>query len=396
MAQTHNARSNPRGLQRVRFILLLLPVAVLTLAGLRNVASSLSSPFGYCQQLDASFDITARQHSSLVHGSRTPRHVLLALSGNHSGFLGEFEVALKSILLHAPLDDPLTVHIIADAPAYNALPDIIVSKANLSHWTTRTLLKITIYNVQSRQEEWLRRIESRMALAANLTTHSLYRHTIGAYFRLFAGEVLPLTVETVVYLDTDTVLLSSLDGIWKHHLLNETVSISTTSGYEGHQYSYYWGKERCSAFMILRPHQMERVWELYGRVPVETLRKLLGSRPVADDQFVLTAVQREFPEVVGALREEWDISAQDGPWKRNPHELLLHRPQAGMLHFNGGGESKQAYFESHKFFLNGDPNNLWGLAKYYVDLPWSWAQFMVESQATEGHGYAVEVTFKDD
>jgi hypothetical protein len=319
----------------------------------------------------------------------------LALSGNHSGFLGEFEVAIKSILLHAPVDDPLTIHIIADAPAYNALPDIILSKANLRHWTTRTPLKITIYNAQSRQEEWLSRIESRMALAANLTQYSLYRHTVGAYFRLFAGEVLPLTVETVVYLDTDTVVLSSLDGIWKHHLLDETMSVSTTSGYY-HRYLYYWGKEQCSAFMILRPHQMERVWELFGLVPVESLQKLLRSRPVADDQLVLQAVQREFSEVVGALREEWDISAQDGPWKFNPHVLLQHRPQAGMLHFNGGGKSKQAYFESHKFFLNGGPNNLWGLAKYYVDLPWSWAQFIVESQAIDGHGYAVEVTFKDD
>jgi hypothetical protein len=148
--------------------------------------------------------------------------------------------------------------------------------------------------------------------------------------------------------------------------------------------------------MILRPHQLERVWELFGRVPVETLRKLLAHRRVADDQLVLQAVQTEFPEVVGALREEWDISASDGPWLFNLTTLLQHRPQAGMLHFNGGGESKKAYFESHKFFLNRDSKNLWGLAKYYVDLPWSWAQFVVESQAIKGHGYAVEVTFKDD
>ncbi len=69
--------------------------------------------------------------------------------------------------------------------------------------------------------------------AHNLKTSTMAL-TVGAYFRLFAGEVLPSTVETVVYIDTDTVLLSSLDGIWKHHLLNETVS--TTSGYD-HRYS---------------------------------------------------------------------------------------------------------------------------------------------------------------
>jgi hypothetical protein len=234
LKQTRNGHSNPQGQERLRPIVLLLLLAVLTHMGSRNVASLLSTPFDYYQQLDASFDFASSQPSSLVHGSRTPRHVLLSLSGNHSGFLGEFEVALKSILLHAPVDNPLTIHIIADAPAYNALPDIIVSKADLRHWTTRTLLKITVYNVESRQEEWRRRIESRMALANNLIKGSLFRHTVGAYFRLFAGEVLPSTVETVVYIDTDTVLLSSLDGIWKHHLLNETVS--TTSGYD-HRYS---------------------------------------------------------------------------------------------------------------------------------------------------------------
>jgi hypothetical protein len=320
--------------------------------------------------------------SSLLSETRTTRHVLLALSGNHSGFLNEFEVTLKSILLHSP-SDPLTIHIMADGPAYDALDDILYAKANLTNWKTRRPLKIATYNLQSRQEEWLRRIESRTAVAAKLSKFSLFRHTIGAYYRLFAGDVLPPDVDTVVYIDTDTVILASLDDIWQRQLVNETNITKKL---------YYWGEQRCSAFMILRPHEMERVWDLYSQVPVETLQQVLSPRPVVDDQFLLQVVHRTFPEVVGKLSPEWDISAQDGPWKYGkPHLLLPHRPKAGMLHFNGGGESKDAYFKTNKYYSK---DRLWGLAKYYVELPWTWAQFVVESQVKEGQGYPVVVDYR--
>ena len=43
-----------------------------------------------------------------------PLHVAFGLSGNHPGFLAEFQVALKSVLLNSPLERDLFVHILAD------------------------------------------------------------------------------------------------------------------------------------------------------------------------------------------------------------------------------------------------------------------------------------------
>lgn len=46
------------------------------------------------------------------------------LSSNNPGFLFEFEVALKSVLLNAPLKRDLFVHILADQDSFQALDDI--------------------------------------------------------------------------------------------------------------------------------------------------------------------------------------------------------------------------------------------------------------------------------
>ncbi len=62
--------------------------------------------------------------------SSTPLHttvnVVFGLSGNDSGFLAEFEVALKSKLLNAPLQSKLAIHIMADSSAYVALGLIFI------------------------------------------------------------------------------------------------------------------------------------------------------------------------------------------------------------------------------------------------------------------------------
>ena len=59
----------------------------------------------------------------------------------------------------------------------------------------------------------------------------------------------------------------------------------------------------------------------------------------------------------------------------------------GFLHFNGGGNSKNAFFNNSpkdwqhlkkQDWVNGEG---WRLAKFYVDLPWSWLLFMEEGKA---------------
>merc|ERR1740124_1095864 len=85
----------------------------------------------------------------------SPIHVAFGLSGNHSGFLSEFEVSLKSVLLHTPLERNLSVHILADQDAYNSLPDIF-NRTELSLWVTRNPVEIHAYDV-TQDLPWLKR-----------------------------------------------------------------------------------------------------------------------------------------------------------------------------------------------------------------------------------------------
>ena len=50
--------------------------------------------------------------------TQEPLHILFGLSGNHPGFFAEVEVALKAVLLHAPLDRNMTIHVMADDLAF--------------------------------------------------------------------------------------------------------------------------------------------------------------------------------------------------------------------------------------------------------------------------------------
>lgn len=310
------------------------------------------------------------------------RHILYALSGNHSGFLAEFEVSLKSILLNLPTtqNSNTTIHIMADQPAHEALSKLIFDTAQLQDAITASPLTIATYNIQEHQDKWSHRIETRMAVAANMTKVSMYRHTIGTFYRLLCGDVLPPTVGEVLYLDVDAIVLANLEGLWQRHVVRST------------NIYFQWGKARCAGYIILRPSKMEDVWRLYQKIPEKTIRRILNARPVPDDQHVFNAVHTVFPNVSATLPPEFDISARDGPWWRKPEVLLEHRPHgAAMMHFNGGGDSKEAYFDKrheHKMLKE----HIWGdLAKYYVNLPWPWARFMMYSLVAEGRGFKVNI-----
>jgi len=107
------------------------------------------------------------------------------LNGNHSGFFEEFEVSLKSLLVNAPNDLDLTIHIIGDELAYNALDDVF-EKANLVSWTSRRQITIETYNVQPYLIQWQSYITQKMH-EANVPIQRIitevYRHTVGTWFR---------------------------------------------------------------------------------------------------------------------------------------------------------------------------------------------------------------------
>ena len=73
-------------------------------------------------------------------------NVAFGLSGNHPGFLLEFETALKSVLLNAPLERELHIHVLADKAAYDSLPGIF-NRTDLATWVTRNPISIHAYNI---------------------------------------------------------------------------------------------------------------------------------------------------------------------------------------------------------------------------------------------------------
>jgi len=149
-------------------------------------------------------------------------HVLFGLSGNAPGFLEEVQVALKSVLLNAPVattHSSLTIHIMADDEAYQAISSLLVddkSKMNVvKEWVSRNPIRIEIYNIQSHLQDWKERIQTGMHQFQfdQITTS----HTLGTYYRLFAHDVLPIhTVQHVLYMDSDAVLLANLQSIWAY------------------------------------------------------------------------------------------------------------------------------------------------------------------------------------
>jgi hypothetical protein len=128
---------------------------------------------------------------------------------------------------------------------------------------------------------------------------------------------------------------------------------------------------------------VKRLPELWGRIP--TLE--LPTTGILGDQKILRHFNKSYPNLVGALPREWDITAKNGFQacrscayaRATPEEVEQDLQKAGMLHFNGGGVSTEAYWESH-LLLSGKYHTTFGLAQYYVKLTWGWTRFMVESK----------------
>ena len=141
--------------------------------------------------------------------TKTPStvNVLFGLSGKHSGFLAAFEVVLKSTLLNAPLESDLSIYIMAGKDAYGAL-GAVFDRMGLHGSLWRNRISIETYNVAPYLGKWTRKI---ISVNKNMDFGS---HTIGAYFRLFAHEVLLNNMKHLLYMDTDVLIMANLDDLW--------------------------------------------------------------------------------------------------------------------------------------------------------------------------------------
>mmetsp|Transcript_9494 Transcript_9494/g.26232 ORF Transcript_9494/g.26232 Transcript_9494/m.26232 type:complete len:383 (+) Transcript_9494:3-1151(+) len=333
-------------------------------------------------------------------------HILYGGLGNHSGFIKELTTSLKSVLLNAPLDVGMDVHFMLDSSAQNAIHSVLKNLTSqnekseddeyamkqvqdISQWKMRQPVHIHTYNVDAHQTRWEKMI---LHTFRNYpSTLNRFRHSLGAYFRLFAHEILPSNVKHVLYMDSDVVIMAGLDEMMQH--MQEQ---------DSKQYFFQWGKEHCSGFLTINVRQLPALWIMVQKTLRTPPTGLKGTLKLGD-QYILRLVDR-FSSRVGHLPKEWDVSAGNGVWARNSVDGRFmeshHRPEGvGMMHYNGGGGNLEAAFQNHKFVAKnrGDLYSSWGLSAYYANLPWNWVKFLVQSRVqSQSGGYSVTVSQDPD
>jgi hypothetical protein len=308
-----------------------------------------------------------------------PVNILFGLSGKEAGFLAEFEVALKSVLLNAPIERAMYIHILADNDAFRSLGDVF-NRTNLSTWITRNPIEIYAYDV-TEHLSWLEDMIIKTYNASYSSDFTLMRatsrHTIGCFFRLIAHRFVSPSMQYILYLDTDVVVLANFEELWSKEIEPHPEAL------------FHWGASLTSAFVVMNIGRVPEIWALARSVKnMKEVSENFMQAP--DDQLIYMAVNCTYPERVNVLSDGWDMSATD-KWRPKYQPYADKLPNVGMLHFNGGGSSKGAYFREHSF-LNTF-NNTWGLATYYICLPWTWARYHAQSLIRpDDAGYNIKIS----
>ena len=241
-------------------------------------------------------------------------------------------MALKSVLLNAPLQRELFVHILADQDAFHSL-DEIFNRTELPTWVTRNPIEIHTYDVTPDLPLLERKIEDTFkTMDSNFKVEQATDiHTIGCFFRLMAHRIIPPTVEHLLYIDTDVVIMTNLEELWRQ--------VETRP-----KALFHWGIGMCSGFVVMNVRRMDEIWTLAKGSPIKIITE--EYKQSKNDQLVYMSVNVTYPNEVNVLSEGWDMTVTNH-WqiKHQPYEKKY--PNVGMLHFNGGGKSKGPYF-SHR------------------------------------------------
>ena len=81
-------------------------------------------------------------------------HVIQCLGGDAKGFLDEWEVNLKSILLNAPLDYNLNIHIICDEKACSAAKHrLFAASLNSTKWRNEIVIHVKMSNTKFKKKK---------------------------------------------------------------------------------------------------------------------------------------------------------------------------------------------------------------------------------------------------
>ncbi len=331
-----------------------------------------------------------------IHNDQTSRKTLHVINGillkdkKESGIISEWEVNLKSALSNAPTDNDMHIHVLTNKNAAEVIKDKI-ERINFSQSKWKNRVSLTVYNVESKTEKWMQFLKEHLK-GAKLDQ----RVSLGGYYRLFAYQVLKdRGVDEALYMDTDVVILANLNDLMRYmnttHEQNESIiwQFAETSANSG--------------FMILNMNKFHKFWELVAQLP---------KIDSGGDQKLLNLVVENSPNVTvsGVLPDEWNTHLGHG-WRPHPHKLLdaVERDErkAGMLHFTGafgetyfsGTTGLDKYCERTSRCKNYVAalykyRSTWGLAEYYVRLPWKLLMYFESSKIPsdqEGFPFQFEI-----
>jgi len=301
-----------------------------------------------------------------------------------SSIIDEWQVNFKSVLMNAPTENDIHVHVLTNSHATKVIEERIRATGLLTKSRWRNKVSLTLYNVESQLNKWSEFLEQKLR---GVSTDE--RVSIGGYFRLLAYQILGKRnyVDEVVYMDTDVVIMSNLNDLMRYmnttHKENESMLWQYAPTYAN------------SGFMILNMQKFHKFWDLIDQLP---------EIKHAGDQSLLSMVVEEWPDVKyrGVLPDAWNTHLGHG-WRRAPHQLLHEGRNVGMLHFTGAwGET---YFDEpgldkycdYKGRGRGCKGHLkeyrasWGLADYYVRVNWDYLIYFESSKITHGEsGYGFE------
>ena len=175
-------------------------------------------------------------------------------------------------------------------------------------------------------------------------------------------------------MDTDVVVIANLEELMQQVEANPNAL-------------FHWGLIMCSGFVVMNVPRMDEIWTLAQQSPMKNISMNNKPRPQdVNDQLIFMSVNHTYPNEVNVLSKGWDMTVSER-WRNEDRPYPEKYPNVGMLHFNGGGSSKDAYFTGHDF-LNPQHaswvNGTWGNAMYYVNMNWAWARYQAKSLVRPG------------
>jgi lipopolysaccharide biosynthesis glycosyltransferase len=124
-----------------------------------------------------------------------------------SNYVRYMSVSLASLLYHTPKNLNLTIHILCQDVEESRKESILKLRDNIRKDT-----QINFYDINTEDFEQYMNISTYPGI------------TLPAYFRLHLASILPKDIKTVLYLDGDTVINSSLEKLFETDLSNNYIA----------------------------------------------------------------------------------------------------------------------------------------------------------------------------